>query len=221
MRQSATISLRSNREPGCFQVSAKFPDDGTKSRQVDLLKVSARGTELFKQAEKMIRSAPDRNRSEPLGFPKRSVSEKLFRGQGEQEAEMFARWRCAIAFPRDQRAKIWGREELQTERGKTRGEQASFEGLDLAAGRNNDNGRTFALPRLYCGLLEPVECGLLPRRFRRLRDEQRMSARRLKLEFQLHRLILAEGVDNRCPRVKQIPVRCTARHRVLPSPLRA
>ena len=48
-----------------------------------------------------------------------------------------------------------------------------------------------------------------------------MLALRLKLEFELHGLILAEGVDNRCPRVKQIPLRCAALRRMLPSPLRA
>ena len=130
------------------------------------------------------------------------------------------RWR-GIGFPRQQRAKVQRCDEFQTERGKARSEQACFERLDLSAGRNNDNGRALALPCLSGGLFEPVECYLLPRRFRRLGDEQRMSARRLKLEFQLHRLILAEGVDNRCPRVKQIPLRCAGIRRMLPSPLRA
>lgn len=185
------------------------------------MKIRARGAQLFEQPEKMIGCAPDRNGGEALVFREIFLSQKLFRGEGQQQAKMLASRRNGVRFPGQQRAKIWRSEKLNPERGKACCEQPSFERLDLAAGWNDDNPRALALPRFRGGLLEPAQRSLLPRRFRRMAEKQRVPALGLKFEFQLHRLILAEGVDNRCPTVNQIPLRCAALRRMLASPLRA
>jgi hypothetical protein len=52
----------------------------------------------------------------------------------------------------------------------------------------------------------------LPRRFRRRGEEQRGATMRLKLQFQLHLVILAERVDNGCPTVAKKAARRGTSH---------
>ena len=70
MRESAAISFRKNFESCCFQVGAKFSHHRAKSGQVDSFEFGSGGAELLEQAEEMIRSAPDRNGGETIGFGK-------------------------------------------------------------------------------------------------------------------------------------------------------
>ena len=92
----------------------------------------------------------------------------------------------------EERAEIGRGDELQTERGESGLEKPAFQRVDLPAGRNNNERRAFALPSLVGSLLEPALNGTLPRRVRRSGEEQRVRALRLKFQFQLHPLILAE-----------------------------
>ena len=53
----------------------------------------------------------------------------------------------ALALRAEERTKIRRSDELQTERGEAGFEQALFKRLDLAAGRNDDNGAALALSK--------------------------------------------------------------------------
>jgi len=105
------------------------------------------------------------------------------------------------SFRREERAQIRRRDELQTQCGKAGFEDAALERLDLTTGWNDDDGGPFILPRFRSYALEPTFDRALPRRFRRRGKQQRVTAMRLKFQFQLHSLILAECADIRCPGV--------------------
>ena len=70
MRESAAIGFRKNFESCCLQVGAKFSHHRAKTGQVDSFEFGSGGAELFEQAKEMIRSAPDRNSGETIGFGK-------------------------------------------------------------------------------------------------------------------------------------------------------
>jgi len=105
---------------------------------------------------------------------------------------MLTRGRQSIGPGGEKPTKIGRRNEFQTERGESGFEESTLERLDLTAGWNNDDGRAFGLPGLCASLLEPALNRALPRRFWRRGEEQRMGTTRLKFQFQLHSLILAE-----------------------------
>ena len=192
MRESAPISFRKNFECGCFQVGAKFSHHRAKSGQVDSFEFGSSGAELLEQAKEMIRSAPDRNSGETIGFGKSFIGEQLFRGQSQQEAQVLSRGWQNPSFRREEGAEIRRCDELQTERGKTGFEDAALERLDLTMGWNDDDSGVFIPPGFRSCVLEPAfECAV-PRRFRRRGKQQRVAATRLKFQFQLHQVILAE-----------------------------
>ena len=70
MRERATIGFRKNFESCCFQVGAKFSHHRAKSGQVGSFEFGSGGAELLEQVKEMIRSAPDRNSGETIGFGK-------------------------------------------------------------------------------------------------------------------------------------------------------
>ncbi len=156
MRQRAAIGFRRNLKRRGLQVSAKFPYDGTKGRQVDLIEIGSGAAELLEQAQEMIRGAADRNGGETLIFRKFCLGQQLFRGEGQQQAEVLARgWQGFAPFG-EERAKIRRRDELQAEGGASGFEKPAFQRLNLTASGNDDERRAFALPSLCGGLLEPA-----------------------------------------------------------------
>src|SRR4051794_27502627 len=98
MRQDAAISFRKNLELQCLQLRAKFSHQGAKGREVDLFEFRTRCAELLKQPEEMFRSATDRNSRETLSVRKFSLGQQLFRREGKEETQVFARRREASAL---------------------------------------------------------------------------------------------------------------------------
>src|SRR4051794_31817148 len=126
MRESAAIGFWKNFECCRLKLGAKFSNHGSKRGQIDLVEFGSRGAELFEQTKEMIRSAPDRNRSETLGLGKFLIGKQLFRGQRQQEVEVLSRGRHDPGPGGEQGTKIRGRYEFQTERRQTGIEHAAF-----------------------------------------------------------------------------------------------
>jgi hypothetical protein len=192
MRERAAIALRKNLELRGFQVRSKFPHDGAKRGQVDVLEIGARRAELLEQAHEMVWSAANRNGRETIGFGKVFIGQQLFPRESQQEAQVLSRGWQNPSFRREEGAEIRRRDELQSERGKTGFEDAALERLDLTTGWNDDDSGALIPPGFRSCLLEPAFRRALPGRFRRRGKQQRVPAVWLKLQFQLHSLILAE-----------------------------
>jgi hypothetical protein len=167
VRESTAIGFRKDNEIRCLQVGAKSSHHRPKSGKIDLFEVGAGGAEVLEETEEMIGSSPNRNRGETLSVRKVLIGEQLLRGQGKQQAQMFACGEPDLVFSQQKRAEIGWREKLQTESGEAGLKHAPFEGLGLAAGRHDDERAALAPPSLRGGLLQPISRRAVPPCFRR------------------------------------------------------
>jgi hypothetical protein len=183
MRESAPIGFREHLEFHSLELSAKFPDDRPKGRQIDLFEVGSGDAELFEQPQEMIRGPANGNSSETLRVGQLFIGKQLLRGQGKQEAQMLPGGRQVPALDGKKGAQIGRRNKFEPERGKARLEHPAFERFSVAASGYNNQGAAFAAPGHGGGLRQPG-CGRAqPRCLRRCGKKQAVAGPRVEFQF--------------------------------------